>query len=250
MDALVTGASSGIGKDIAKYLGSLGYSVILVARDKKELEKVQKEIKSETEILVSDLGNEKEVYELYNKVKNKDIKILVNNAGFGLFGNFYETNLDKELNMIDVNIKAVHILTKLFLQDMVKKNDGYILNVASSAGFIAGPNLNTYYATKNYVLKLTMAINEELRQNNKNIQVSALCPGPVKTNFNKVANGEFDTKGMTSTYVAKYGIDNLFKRKMIIIPGIKYKMGIFIQRFLPYRVILKFIFNFQRRKQK
>lgn len=250
MDALVTGASSGIGKDIAKYLGDLGYSVILVARDKDGLIDAQKQIKTETRIIQCDLANEKEVYNLYEETKKDNIKILVNNAGFGLFGKFFETDLDKELNMIDVNIKAVHILTKLFLQDMVKRNEGYILNVASSAGFIAGPNLSTYYATKNYILKLTMAINEELRKTNKNIQISALCPGPVNTKFNRVANGTFDTRGMSSEYVAKYGINKMFSNKMIIIPGIKYKAGIFLQRFLPYRLVLIFIYNFQRRKTR
>lgn len=248
MEALVTGASSGIGKEIAIYLSELGYTVILVARDKIGLENTQKELKTDSKIIVCDLSKEEEVYKLYEQTKKDDIKILVNNAGFGLFGYFYETSLDKELEMINVNIKALHILTKLFLKDMVKKDDGYILNVASSAGFIAGPSLNTYYATKNYVLKLTMAINEELRINHKNVVVSALCPGPVNTKFNKVAKGEFDVKGMNSCYVAKYGIDKMFNKKMIIIPGFKYKFGIFIQRFLPYRVILSFIANFQRKK--
>ena len=152
--------------------------------------------------------------------------------------------------MIDVNIKALHILTKLFLRDMVEYNKGKILNVASSAGFFAGPYLNTYYATKNYVLKLTMAINEELRIKKSNVTISALCPGPVNTNFNSVAGGGFNTRSLSSEYVAKYGIDKTLKGKMIIIPGTMMKLGIFFSRFLPYRLQLKILYKIQRKKDK
>ena len=176
--------------------------------------------------------------------------MLINNAGFGLFGMTYKTDLDKELNMIDLNIKAPHILTKLFLKDFVKKDKGYILNVCSSAGFMAGPRLNTYYATKNYLTKFTMAINEELRQMKSNVVVSALCPGPTKTEFMKVANGEFSVKEASSMYVAKYGIDGLLKKKMIIIPTLMMKMGIFALRLAPYRLQLMIAYKIQWRKTR
>ena len=107
-----------------------------------------------------------------------------------MFGTFDETDLDREMEMIDLNVTTYHILTKLFLIDFLKKDSGYILNVCSSAGFMAGPRLSTYYATKNYITKLTLAINEELRQKGSNVSISALCPGPVNTNFNKAAHGE------------------------------------------------------------
>lgn len=128
MKALVTGASSGIGRDIARVLINKGYDIIAVARDEVKLNKLKSELGSKVEIIAVDLENPEACKELYKTVKNKDINILVNNAGFGEFGEFTTTNLDKELNMINTNITAVHILTKLFLQDMIKKDKGYILN--------------------------------------------------------------------------------------------------------------------------
>ena len=159
MVALITGASSGIGRDIARYLSKLGYDLIVVARRKDLLLELKKELKTKVEVIELDLSQEENVYKLYDTTKGR-VDFLINNAGFGLFGMTYQTDLDTELKMIDVNIKCVHILTKLFLQEFVKKDKGRILNVASSAGFMAGPRLNTYYATKNYVLKFTMAIYE------------------------------------------------------------------------------------------
>ncbi len=250
MRALITGASSGIGKDMAKYLASKGYDLILVARRKKLLEELEKElINVNVSIIETDLSNIDNAYKLYNLNKDK-IDILINNAGFGLFGDFIDTSLDRELEMINVNVITPHILTKLFLKDFVKRNSGYILNVCSSAGFMAGPKLNTYYATKNYLLKLDMAINEELRCIKSNVSISSLCPGPVNTEFNKVAKGAFTIKGISSEYVAKYAIDKMFKKKMIIIPTLKMKLAIFGIRFIPYRLQLKMAYNIQYSKIK
>ena len=249
MKALITGASSGIGRDIARYLDSLGYELFLVAINEGKLKKLAKECKN-AKYYIYDLRNQEEVFKLYDELKNEEIDFLINNAGFGLFGYFDETNLDRELEMIDVNIKQVHILTKLFLKDMVKKDKGRILNVASSAGFYAGPYLNTYYATKNYVLKLTMALYEELKVRKSNVKVSVLCPGPVNTEFNNVAGGHFNTKGLSSEYVAKYAVDKALKNKLIIIPGTMMKLGIFFSRFLPYKLQLKMIYSIQQNKTK
>ena len=249
MKVLITGASSGIGRDIARYLDKLGYELILVARSEDKLKELTKEL-SNSRYLIYDLSKGKECYKLYNELKDENIDFVVNNAGFGLFGYFDETDLDKELEMIDLNIKSVHILTKLFLKDMVKKDKGRILTVASSAGFYAGPYLNTYYATKNYVLKLMMGIYEELKVRNSNVKVSVLCPGPVNTNFNNVAGGTFNTKGLSSEYVAKYAVDKALKNKLIIIPGTMMKMGVFFSRFLPYKIQLKMIYKIQQNKNK
>lgn len=164
IQALITGASSGIGRDMARYFDKLGYDLILIARDEKNLEELKKELNVNIEIIPIDLSKEDNCKELYNKVKGKNIDILINNAGFGEFGEFTDTNLDKELNMINVNIKAVHILTKLFLQDMKKRNSGHILNVASIAGFMPGPLMTTYYSTKAYIVRLTQSIYEELKK--------------------------------------------------------------------------------------
>ena len=248
MKALITGASSGIGKNMAYVLANKGIDLILVARNKDELLKIKANVKVNVEVIELDLLKEKNVFKLYEMCKDRNIDILINNAGFGLFGLFTETDLDRELEMIDLKIKAYHILTKLFLKDFVEKDNGYILNVASSAGFMAGPRLSTYYATKNYVLKLTMAINEELRQSGSNVVVSALCPGPVNTNFNKVAHGEFSIKEASPKYVAEYAINKLFKKKMIIIPTFRIKLGIFLLRILPYRIQLIYCYHIQGKK--
>lgn len=250
MKALITGASSGIGKDMARYLATKNIDLILVARRKDRLESLKKELKVNVEIIDLDLNNENNVYKLYEKCRNKNIDILVNNAGFGLFGDFSKTDLNRELEMINVNIKAPHILTKLFLKDFIHNDYGYILNVASLSGFMAGPKLNTYYATKNYIAKLTMAINEELRKAKSKVKICALCPGPTNTEFNRVAKGKFSIKEASSEYVAKYGIDKMFKGKMIIIPTLKMKLVLFGTRFIPYRLQLYITYLIQWRKSK
>lgn len=249
MLALITGASSGMGRDMARVLALKGYDLILVARRKERLEKLANELEVQTTIISLDLRIEENCYKLYQKLKNKDIDIVINNAGFGLFGMFTETDLDTELKMIDLNIKAYHILTKLFLRDFVKKDKGYILNVCSSAGFMAGPRLSTYYATKNYVTKLTMAIYQELKEMKSNVHISALCPGPVATEFNEVAHGTFAIKEANSYQVAEYAIDKLFKHKMIIVPTILMKLTLFINRFAPYSLSLRIAYNIQKRKE-
>ena len=248
MKALVTGASSGIGRDIAIYLSELGYELILVSRDENRLKETGKNIKTKYEIYPCDLTNKESCFRLYDKYKDEKIDILVNDAGFGLFGNSWETNIEKELKMIDLNITAVHILTKLFLKDMVERNSGYILNVSSSAGFFSGPYLNTYYATKNYVTKYTMGIYEELRHKKSNVHISCLCPGPVDTNFNKVAGGEFSMKPLTSDYVARYAIDKMFKNKLLIVPGFMVRLGIFGRRFVSEKFLLKIMYKVQTSK--
>ena len=248
MKALVTGASSGIGKDIAIYLGELGYDVILVSRDENRLKATAEKIKTNTTIYPCDLSGRDNCFKLYATFKDEDIDLLVNGAGFGLFGNSWETDINKEMKMIDVNVNALHILTKWFLKDMVAKDKGRILNIASSAGFFAGPILNTYYATKNYVLKWTEGIYEELRRVNSSVHVSCLCPGPVDTNFNKVAGGSFSVKALDSQYVARYAIDKCLKNKLIIIPGFGMKCGIFFNKFLPTKLSLKIVYNIQKKK--
>ena len=248
MKALVTGASSGIGKEIAYYLASLGIDLIIVARNKENLEKIKKDVNVNVKIITMDLITRDNVFKLYDMVKSDDIDILINNAGFGLFGTFDETDLDREMEMIDLNVTTYHILTKLFLIDFLKKDSGYILNVCSSAGFMAGPRLSTYYATKNYITKLTLAINEELRQKKSNVSISALCPGPVNTNFNKVAHGEFAINEISPKYVAKLGIDKMFKKKMLIVPTFKMKLTLFLTRFAPLRLQLIIAYHIQGRK--
>ena len=248
MNALITGASSGIGREMAIYLSELGYDLILVARNKEKLLELQNEIKTNTKIVVADLSDESKLKDIYVLCKNDNIDVLVNNAGFGLFGEFEESDLSKELEMIDVNIKSVHILTKYFIKDMIKRDKGYILNVSSAASFSAGPLMATYYATKGYVTKLSLAIYEELRRKKSNVHISCLCPGPVDTNFNNVANVKFAMKGMDSRTVARYAIDKMFKKKLIIIPGTRMKVTNFFNRFVSNKIALKIVYNFQKKK--
>mgnify|MGYP004621707483 CR=1 FL=1 len=248
MKALITGASSGIGKDMAYILSDMGYDLILVARRKKKLEEIKKELTTNVTIINMDISSTFNCMKLYNKVKKEDIDIVINNAGFGMFGEFTETNLDKELDMIDTNIKAVHILTKLFLKDFKEKDSGYILNVASSAAFLSGPLMATYYATKGYVLKLTEAIYEELRKEGSNVYIGALCPGPVDTEFNDVAKVKFSVKSVSSKYVAEYAIDKMFKRKLIIIPGFLNKF-VLLSKIVPTKLLLKINYNIQKKKE-
>ena len=250
MLALVTGASSGIGRDMARVLDKLNYDLIIVARRKDKLEELKKELKNKVIVIEMDLSETENVYKLYDMTKDKDIDLVINNAGFGLFGKFYETDLDTELKMINLNVVCPHILTKLFLQDMIKKDKGRILNVCSSAGFMAGPNLSTYYATKNYLTKLTMAINEELRQMKSKVHISALCPGPVDTEFNKVAKGNFAVREANSYRVAKYAIDKTLKNKMIIVPTLFMKLTLFLNRLAPHRLALIVAYHIQMRKIK
>ena len=249
MKALITGAGSGIGMSFAKYLSSLGYELILVGKDKTKLESLQDSLETESKVIIADLSDLTKVKEVYVMTKNDNIDILINNAGFGLFGKFYETDLNREIEMINVNVQAVHLLTKLFLRDMQKKNSGYILNVASMASFGPGPLMATYYATKAYVNNLTEAINEELRREKSNVFVCSLCPGPVDTNFNNVAGVSFSVKPLTSDDVAYYAIKSMFKKKVVIIPGFKMRFVMFIHRFASRSLIRKITYNVQKSKE-
>lgn len=248
MRALITGASSGLGKDFAINLSKIGYDLVLVARNEEKLKEVAKECKTKVKIVVMDLSDIDNCKKLYKE--NKNIDILINNAGFGLFGTFNKTNIDTELNMIDLNIKALHVLTKLYLKDMVKKDKGHILNVASSAAFLPGPLMSTYYSTKSYVYKLTTAIFEELRHIKSNVKVHVLCPGPVETNFNNVADVKFAVKGLDSNLVATYALNNMFKNKLVIIPGFLNKLAAIGCKFAPLSLLLKVDYKIQSKKEK
>ena len=249
MKALITGASSGIGKDMAYYLHSLGHELILVANDKEKLENVKKDIGGSVKIISMDLSIPENCFKLYNLTKRDNIDILINNAGFGAFGEFISTDMDKELNMINVNITAVHILTKLFLKDFVKRDYGRILNVASMAGFMPGPYMATYYATKNYIVSLSLAIYEELKRDKSNVKISIFCPGPVNTNFNNVADVKFNISSLNSEYASKVAIDGLFMNKLLIIPN-NMKFNHLLTKIVPTKSILFVNSLIQERKEE
>ena len=249
MKALVTGATSGIGRDMTRYLIKLGYKVYAVGRDEEKLKELKNEFGDTIETILKDVSIKENCIQIFNQLQNEHIDLLVNNAGFGLFGNFTETDLEKEINLINTNILGVHILTKLFLQDMVKRNSGKILNVASIAGMTPGPLMASYYASKAYVIRLTEGIYEELRKQKSNVTVSILCPGPVATNFNKVANVNFSMKALSSEYVAKYAIDKTLKGKLIIVPGKTIKLFRILNKLSPDKLTMKIIYKNQTKKQ-
>lgn len=247
--ALVTGASSGIGRDIARELDKLGYKIILTARREDRLLELKKELKN-AQVITADLNTVENCTTLYNSIKDMGVSVVINCAGFGDFGLFTQTDINKELSMIDVNVKSVHTLTKLFLTDFKKKNEGYILNVASSAGLMpAGPYMATYYATKAYVTSLTSAISQELKEQGSDVYVGALCPGPVDTEFNAVAGVNFGIKSISSQECAKYAVKKMFKRKTIIVPLAIMKLSVFAQRLVPRKFTVKICAKMQKKKQ-
>ena len=256
MISLITGASSGIGKDMAFEFADRGYDLILVARSFDRLKEVKNEIiekydKCNVLIMKCDVSNVESVKNLYNDIQKKfgNIDVLVNNAGFGDCGKFYETDLEKDISMINTNILGLHVLTKLFLQDMVKVNKGYILNIASIAGFMPGPLMATYYSTKAYVVRLTRAIAKELKVVNSKVRIAAFCPGPVNTEFNKNANVIFSLKGQSSSDVAKIGVNGLFKsNKVVYFSSILIRIVACLAKIMPESFMANQAYRTQKRK--
>ena len=246
MKALITGASSGIGRDVARELSKKGYDLILVARDENKLQQLKQELTTNIEIVSLDLSNVENCKELYEK--HKDIDILINNAGFGDCGKFWETDLDKEIQMIQTNIIAYHVLTKLYLKNMKEKGSGIILNVASIAGFMPGPLMATYYSTKAYVVRLTQAIRHELFMKHSKVKITALCPGPVKTNFNKVAQVNFGPLGQSSGWIAKVGINAMFHGRILVFGSFFVWLARFFAKILPDQLMAFFTYLVQRPK--
>ena len=249
MTALITGASSGIGRGIARRLAKMGIRVIISGRNTEKLEELRNELGAKrVKIITADVSRKDECFRLYKEASAYGVDILVNNAGFGLFGKFTDTELERELEMIDVNISAVHILTKLFLKDFSARGKGYILNVASSAGFMPGPLMSTYYATKNYVVRLTEALREELRSQGSKVYIGAFCPGPVDTGFNNTAGVKFALKGISEEYAAECAVKGMFARKALIVPTVKMKAAVIGSHFVPDTVLAAITRHFQAKK--
>jgi short-subunit dehydrogenase len=239
MKAVIVGASSGIGRDIAKALSKSGCELILVARREDRLEELKSELDTHVEIITADISQTDVCIDLHEKIKNQNIDILVNNAGIGIFGDFDKTDLESELSLIDTNIKATHILTKLFLRDFVARDYGYILNVSSASSFVPGPRMASYYASKAYIMRLTLAVFEELRRRNSNVRVSVLCPGPTCTEFDMKAGSLFNLPYSNSERIAESAVKNLKKMKMMSIPEKLMKAAKFATRLLSDKLILK-----------
>lgn len=247
--AVITGASSGIGAEFAKRLSKEGYPLVLIARRKERLEELKNSLNTECVLITADLSDMNECRHVIEELEDKEIEVFINNAGFGYCGEILNIEDEKELNMIDLNVKAMHLLTKLVLRKMAEQDKGYILNVASSAGLLAaGPYMSTYYATKAYVTSFTRGIAEELRRMKSNIYVGCLCPGPVDTEFNKVANVEFALKGISAFDCANYAITKMFQRKITIVPAFKMKTLIVLSKFIPTALYVRIAAKQQRKK--
>ena len=247
MRAVVTGASSGLGREFAIILDEMGYDVVAVARREERLNELKKTLKNNTQIRVLDLSKTDDIKKLFDEFPDADV--LINNAGFGVFGEFLMTDLDKEMSMIDVNIKALHMLTKLYIGRMHKRNSGYILNVASAAAFYPGPVFSSYYASKAYVYRLSRAIRRELKKEKSGVSLSVLCPGPVKTELGDVADVHFGIGGPSANWVCRYAIKKMFLKKTVIVPGFLMKCTRVLSKLLPDCIGERVVYMIQKQKK-
>ena len=247
--AVITGASAGLGAAFAKQLAKEGYPLVLIARRTSRMCRLVKKLSVPCEIISADLTKPEECQRVFEAVKDKPVELFINNAGFGDCGPFIEGSLEKEQQMIRLNIQAVHFFTKKMLQKMQKSDHGYILNIASSAGLIpAGPYMASYYATKAYVTSLTRAVAAELKECHSSVYAGCLCPGPVDTEFNDHANVEFALKGISAGYCVRYTLSRMRKRKTVIIPTARMKFVILAGRLLPENLYIRLVSHQQKKK--
>lgn len=258
---LITGASSGIGRELAKVYARNGFNLVLVGRRENRLDELKKEILEDINFgilingLVLDLARSESIQRLVDFLEEKGIQVdvLVNNAGVGIFGKFSDLSneeFEKNLKLIDVNVKALVELTWIFLRKMKERNEGGILNVASVASFQpGGPLMATYYASKSFVLTFTEGIREEMRDSN--VRISTLCPGPTMTEFEKMeeVSGIFNKmKTMSAKKVAEIAYKDFSRGKSVIIPGKLNKIAVFFGKFIPRNLALKIVKKIQEKK--
>lgn len=247
--AVITGASSGIGTEFARRLAKEGFPLVLVARRKDRLEQLAASLETECIVITADLSDMEECRRVMRELDSKEIEVFINNAGFGYCGETLNIETQTELDMIDVNVKAMHLLAKLALERMVKKDKGYVLNVASSAGLLpAGPYMSAYYATKAYVTSFTRGVAEELRRKKSHVYIGCLCPGPVDTEFNRVANVEFALRGISAYDCANYAVTQMFRKKVTIVPAFQMKALVVLSRFIPTKLYVRIAAKQQRKK--
>ncbi len=249
MKVLITGASSGIGREMARVLAPKSEKLVLVGRDVGRLQALEKELSplcpGEVAGVACDISVTENCVDLHRRFP--DVDLLINNAGFGDFGEFSGTSLEKDLSMIDTNIKGLHTLMKLYLRDMVRRDQGQILNVASIAGFAPGPLMATYYATKAYVVRLSEAVQRELRAKGSGVRISILCPGPVATNFERTANIAFQFNGTDARRVARYALDHL--DRFYIVPGAPFRLARHLGRLIPAGAAASAVYLLQSRRR-
>ena len=254
--ALITGASSGIGYEFTRLFAKNGYNLVLVARSEKQLMQVAQELQEQfgvsVKVIVKDLSNASAPEEVFTELEQEGVTIdvLINNAGFATYGMFAEIDLATELQEVQLNMVTLTHLTKLFLPDMLKRRQGKILNVASTAAFQPGPLMAVYYATKAYVLSFSEALANELR--GTGVSVTALCPGPTESGIQKRANMEDSAlvsgkKMMDAARVAHSGYRALMASKTVVIPGLKNKLLAVAVRFSPRKVVTQVARSMQER---
>jgi hypothetical protein len=254
--ALITGASKGIGFELARIHASRGDNLILVARNKNKLDELKRELEKKYAINVYTIGKDlslrSSAREVYDDVKRNGISVdyLINNAGFGDFGLFADCDWDKQEKMINLNITALIHLTRLFLPGMIEKEEGKILNMASTAAFQPGPTMSVYFASKAFVLSFSEAINNEVRD--KGITVTALCPGSTDTNFHAIVLDDPKLvkyrKMASPKEVAEYGYRAMMKGKPLAIQGFKNSLMANAVRFFPRGFIVKIVRKIQEKK--
>lgn len=249
----ITGASSGIGREFACRYAKLGFRLILTARRRERLDQLAAELLAKyntfCRVLPADLARESECTRLCEELAEERIDIFINNAGFGVCGSFLETSTEAELSMAKVNVLAMHQLCKFAVRKMQAQGFGTVLNVASSAGLLpGGPYMAGYYATKAYVVSLTSALAQELKEAHSPVYAGCLCPGPVDTEFNAVANVEFALRGITPEYCVRCALDGIARRKTVIVPSRLVAAGMTLGRFLPRPVYIKIAAHQQKKK--
>jgi short-subunit dehydrogenase len=250
--AIITGASSGIGREFANRLAQDNYDLLLVSRDQKDLKNVAAEIQAQfgakTDYIALDLTADGSIEKLWKRVGSKNVQVLINNAGFGDLSPVVKADWAKLQNMITLNISALTQLSQLAAQSMKRERTGCILNVASIAAFIPGPGMATYYATKAYVLSFSEALSQEL--SGSGVSVTALCPGPTKTHFAESAgadkSGLFTGNIPTAADVAAYGYKAMLAGKVVAVHGFKNKLSaLVLPRLLPRFIIRKAVSKIQ-----
>ena len=243
MKVLITGASSGIGRELARLLAAESDEMILVGRNEERLAALKEELSDRLTVrtVAVDLSDPENCVRLHDD--HPDVDFLINNAGFGDHGEWTETSLDKDRDMIATNVVALHILMKLYLRDMVKRNSGRILNVASIAGFMPGPLMATYYATKSYVVRLSEGVRKELKAKRSAVRIGILCPGPVRTGFAENANISFAFGGDDPKKIARYALSR--RDRFYIVPGFAVRLSRFFLKIAPAPLISSVIYKFQ-----
>ena len=249
--AVITGASSGIGAEFARQLSAMGYETILVARRADRLRSLQDELAAPSKVVEADLSVRSGCMRVMDALEDRNVEVFINCAGFGDCGKFIETDEEKESSMVDVNIKAVHFFTKRVLKYFKEERQGkgFLLNVASSAGLLpAGPYMATYYATKAYVTSLTRAVSYEMKQDKSPVYVGCLCPGPVNTEFNDVANVSFTLPDISAEACVSYAIKKMFQKKTVIVPSLRMRAAVTAGRLLPPCVSIPITARQQKKK--